>query len=91
MAAVLYSLGVYGVLARKNAVIVLMAIELILDDVNMDVIAFGPFRDNVVGEGIALFVIPIAAAEGGVGLPVVLLIFRNRGNLDLDEADLMKG
>jgi len=91
LAAVLFSLGVYGVLARKNAVLVLMSIELMLNAVNINLIAFGAFRDNVAGQVFALFVIAIAAAEVGVGLAIVLLIFRNRANIDLDEANLMKG
>ena len=91
LAAVLFSLGVYGVLARRNAVLVLMSIELMLNAVNINLIAFGAFLDNVTGQVFALFVIAMAAAEVGVGLAIVLLIFRNRANIDLDEADLMKG
>ena len=91
LAAVLFCIGVYGVLARKNGVLVLMSIELMLNAVNINLIAFGAFRDNVIGQVFALFVIAIAAAEVGVGLAIVLLIFRNRANIDLDQADLMKG
>ena len=91
LAAVLFCLGVYGVLARKNAVLVLMSIELMLNAVNINLIAFGAFRDNVIGQVFSLFVIAIAAAEVGVGLAIVLLIFRNRADIDLDELDLMKG
>ena len=91
LAAVLFCLGVYGVLARKNAVLVLMSIELMLNAVNINLIAFGAFHDNVVGQVFSLFVITIAAAEVGVGLAIVLLIFRNRADIDLDELDLMKG
>ena len=91
LAAVLFSLGVYGVLARKNAVLVLMSIELMLNAVNINLIAFGAFRDNVVGQVFALFVIAIAAAEVGVGLAIVLLIFRNRASVDIDEIDAMRG
>ena len=91
LAAVLFCLGVYGALARKNAVLVLMSIELMLNAVNINLIAFGAFHDNVVGQVFSLFVITIAAAEVGVGLAIVLLIFRNRADIDLDELDLMKG
>jgi NADH:ubiquinone oxidoreductase subunit K len=91
LAAVLFCMGVYGVLARKNAVLVLMSIELMLNAVNINLLAFGAFRDNVIGQVFALFVIAIAAAEVGIGLAIVLLIFRNRANIDLDQADLMKG
>ena len=91
LAAVLFCLGVYGVLARKNAVLVLMSIELMLNAVNINLIAFSAFRDNVIGQVFSLFVITIAAAEVGVGLAIVLLIFRNRADIDLDELDIMKG
>ena len=90
-AAILFSCGVYGVLARKNAVLVLMSIELMLNAVNINLVAFGAFRRNVVGQVFALFVIAIAAAEVGVGLAIVLLIYRNRASIGLDEVDLMKG
>jgi NAD(P)H-quinone oxidoreductase subunit 4L len=91
LAAVLFAFGVYGVLARKNAVLVLMSIELMLNAVNINLIAFGAFRDNVIGQVFALFVITIAAAEVAVGLAIVLVIFRNKADIDLDHVDLMKG
>ena len=91
LAAFLFCVGVYGVLARKNAVLVLMSIELILNAVNINLVAFGLFRETVTGQVFALFVIAVAAAEVGVGLALVLLIYRNRHSIDLTEADLMKG
>ena len=91
LAAVLFCIGIYGVLARRNAVLVLMSIELMLNAVNINLVAFGAFRGNVVGQVFALFVIAIAAAEVGVGLAIVLLIYRNRTSIGLDEVDLMKG
>ena len=91
LAAVLFCIGIYGVLARRNAVLVLMSIELMLNAVNINLVAFGAFRRNVVGQVFALFVIAIAAAEVGVGLAIVLLIYRNRTSIGLDEVDLMKG
>ena len=91
LAAVLFCIGVYGVLARRNAVLVLMSIELMLNAVNLNLVAFGAFRGNVIGQVFALFVIAIAAAEVGVGLAIVLLIYRNRESIDLTEIDLMKG
>ena len=91
LSAVLFCLGVYGVLARKNGVIVLMSIELMLNAVNINLVAFGAFRDNVIGQVFALFVITIAAAEVAIGLAIVLVIFRNKANIDLDDVDLMKG
>ncbi|MEW6154809.1 MAG: NADH-quinone oxidoreductase subunit NuoK [Actinomycetota bacterium] len=91
LAAVLFCLGVYGVLSRKNAVLVLMSVELMLNAVNINLLAFGAFQDNITGQVFALFVIAVAAAEVGVGLAIVLVIFRNRASIDLDKADLMKG
>jgi NAD(P)H-quinone oxidoreductase subunit 4L len=91
LAAFLFCAGVYGVLARKNAVLVLMSIELILNAVNINLIAFGAFNNTITGQVFALFVIAVAAAEVGIGLAIVLLIYRNRRSIDLDKADLMKG
>jgi NADH:ubiquinone oxidoreductase subunit K len=91
LGAVLFCIGVYGVLARKNAVLVLMSIELILNAVNINLLAFGALRNDIVGAVFALFVIAIAAAEVGVGLAIVLIIYRNRHSVDLDDVDAMKG
>jgi NAD(P)H-quinone oxidoreductase subunit 4L len=91
LAAFLFCVGVYGVLARKNGVLVLMSVELILNAVNVNLVAFGAFHETVVGQVFALFVIAIAAAEVGVGLAIVLLIYRNKQSIDLSEVDLMKG
>jgi NAD(P)H-quinone oxidoreductase subunit 4L len=91
LAAFLFCVGVYGVLARRNGVLVLMSVELILNAVNVNLIAFGAFHDTVVGQVFALFVIAIAAAEVGVGLAIVLLIYRNKHSIDLTEVDIMKG
>ena len=91
LSAVLFCLGVYGVLARKNGVLVLMSIEMMLNAVNINLVAFGALHDTVAGQVFALFTITVAAAEVGVGLAIVLLIFRNRASIDLDQVDLMKG
>ena len=91
LGAVLFCLGVYGVLARRNAVLVLMSIELILNAVNINLVAFGAWHGSVAGAVFALFVIAIAAAEVGVGLAIVLLIYRNRRSVDLDDVAEMKG
>lgn len=91
LAAVLFCIGVYGVLARRNGVMVLMSIELILNAVNINLVAFGAFHDNIAGEVFALFVIAIAAAEVGVGLAIVLLLFRNEKTIDFSSVDAMKG
>jgi NAD(P)H-quinone oxidoreductase subunit 4L len=91
LGAVLFCAGVYGVLVRKNAVLVLMSIELILNAVNINLVAFGAWRGNAAGAVFALFVIAIAAAEVGVGLAIVLLIYRNRRSVDLDDIAELKG
>jgi NADH:ubiquinone oxidoreductase subunit K len=91
LAAILFAIGVYGALARRNGVMVLMSIELILNAVNINLVAFGAFRDTVAGQVFALFVIAIAAAEVGVGLAIVLMLYRNKKSIDIDDMDLMKG
>jgi len=91
LAAVLFCIGVYGVIARRNAVLVLMSIELILNAVNINLVAFGAFTGSVAGAVFALFVIAIAAAEVGVGLAMVLLFYRNSRSVDLDDLAEMKG
>lgn len=92
LSTLLFSIGVYGVLARRNAVIVLMSIELMLNAVNINLVAFNALlRDiQVVGQIFALFVITIAAAELGVGLAIVILVYRNRTTVNIDEVSLMK-
>ena len=91
LGAVLFCIGVYGVIARRNAVMVLMSIELILNAVNLNLIAFALHNNNVDGHVFALYVIGIAAAEVGVGLAMVLMIYRNRKSIALDELSEMKG
>ena len=92
LSAILFCIGVYGVLARRNAVLVLMSIELILNAVNINLVALGAFNGNAVsGEVFALFIIAVAAAEVGVGLALVLTIYRNSKSIDLHQIDLLKG
>jgi NAD(P)H-quinone oxidoreductase subunit 4L len=91
LAAFLFCTGIYGVLARRNGVLVLMSVELMLNAVNINLVAFSAFTKNVSGQVFALFVITIAAAEVGVGLAIVLLIYRNLRSPDLDEVDQLKG
>jgi NADH:ubiquinone oxidoreductase subunit K len=94
LGALLFSIGIYGVIARRNAVLVLMSIELMLNAVNINLIAFGSrFADPAkaaVAQIFALFIIAVAAAEVGIGLAIVLMIFRNRETINLDEVDLLK-
>ena len=87
LASLLFSVGVYGVLARRNAVQVLMAIELMLNAVNLNLVAFDAYLRDVVhsGQVLTLFVIVMAAAEIGLGLAIVLLVFRTHAGIDIDE------
>ena len=91
LGAALFCIGVYGVLARKNAVMVLMSIELILNAVNINLLAFALQYGDANGQVFALYVITVAAAEVGVGLAVVILVYRNRKSISLDELSTMKG
>ncbi len=91
LSAFLFCTGVYGVLARRNGVLVLLSVELMLNAVNINLVAFSAFTRNISGQVFALFVITIAAAEVGVGLAIVLLIYRNLRSPDLDRVDQLKG
>jgi NADH:ubiquinone oxidoreductase subunit K len=96
LSAALFCIGVFGVIARRNAVMVLMSIELILNSVNLNLIGFAIMNNADGGSAadghiFALFVIAVAAAEVGVGLGMVLMIFRNRRSIALDELSEMKG
>lgn len=88
--AFLFSAGVYGVLARRNAVMVLMSIELMLNAVNVNLVAFASQLGDITGQVFALFVIAVAAAEVGIGLAIVILLFRNRATINVDEVNLLK-
>jgi NADH-quinone oxidoreductase subunit K len=86
VAALLFSIGVYGVLARRNAILVLMSVELMLNSVNLNLVTFDVYlRDRLHGgQVLTLFTIVIAAAEVGLGLAIILLVFRNREKIDVD-------
>ncbi|MBB5938109.1 NADH-quinone oxidoreductase subunit NuoK [Streptomyces zagrosensis] len=87
LAALLFCVGLYGVLARRNAILVLMSVELMLNAVNLNLVAFDVWlRDTLhAGQALTLFTIAIAAAEIGIGLAIVLLVYRNRGTSDVDK------
>jgi NADH:ubiquinone oxidoreductase subunit K len=89
-AAALFAIGIYGVLARRNAVLVLMSVELMLNAVNVNLVTFSQYLRNVTGQVFALFVVTVAAAEVGIGLAIIILLYRNRESIDVDDADLMK-
>ncbi len=86
----LFTVGVIGVLTRRNAVIVLMSIELILNAVNINLIAFSQMYNTVHGQVFAIFVITVAAAEAAVGLGILIALFRNRETVNVDDMDLLK-
>lgn len=92
VAAALFALGVYGLLVRRNAVMVLLAVELMLNAVNINLVAFEAMirSTEAVGQVFAIFVITVAAAEVGIGLAIILMIFRNRRSANVDDFNLMK-
>lgn len=93
LATFLFCLGVYGVIARRNAVLVLISVELMLNAVNINLVAFQNLlfpTEAVDGQIFALFIIAVAAAEVGVGLAIVFNLFRNRASVDVDDVDLMR-
>ncbi len=94
LATFLFCVGVYGVIARRNAVLVLMSVELMLNAVNINLVAFQnllfPAEVEISGQMFALFIIGVAAAEVGVGLAIVFNMFRNRASVDVNDADLMR-
>lgn len=92
VAAALFSLGVYGLLVRRNIVAILLSVELMLNAVNINLVAFESMLNTpqALGQVFAIFVITIAAAEVGVGLAIILLIFRNRRSANVDELNLMR-
>lgn len=92
IAALLFSLGVYGLLVRRNIVMVLLAVELMLNAVNINLVAFESVlrTEMAVGQVFTIFIITVAAAEVGIGLAIILLVFRNRQSANVDDFNLMK-
>lgn len=92
LSAALFSLGVYGLLVRRNAVLVLLSIELMLAGVNINLVVFEAMlrTSQAVGQVFVLFVITVAAAEVGIGLAIIIMVFRNRQSANVDELDLMR-
>jgi len=92
VAAILFTLGIAGIfLNRKNVIIILMSIELILLAVNINLVAFSTHLGDIVGQVYALFVLTVAAAEAAIGLAILVVFFRNRGSIAVDDINLMKG
>jgi NADH-quinone oxidoreductase subunit K len=92
VAAVLFTLGIFGIfLNRKNVIIILMSIELILLAVNINFVAFSAFLHDLVGQVFAMFVLTVAAAEAAIGLAILVVYHRNRGTIEVEDINLMKG
>jgi NADH-quinone oxidoreductase subunit K len=92
VAAILFTIGVLGIFVnRKNVIVILMSIELILLAVNLNLVAFSVFLHEVIGQVFALFVLTVAAAEAAVGLAILVTFFRWRGDIAVDDAAMMKG
>jgi NADH-quinone oxidoreductase subunit K len=92
VAAILFTIGVFGIFVnRKNVIVILMSIELILLAVNINLVAFSVYLHNVVGQIFAMFVLTVAAAEAAVGLAILVAFFRNRGDIAVDDVTMMKG
>jgi NADH-quinone oxidoreductase subunit K len=90
LAAALFTIGVVGVLTRKNIMVILMSIELMMNAVNINLIAFSDRLQQVTGQVFAIFVIVVAAAEAAVGLGIVIAMFKNKETMNINEIDLMK-
>ena len=92
VAAILFTLGICGIfLNRKNVIIILMSVELMLLAVNINLVAFSAYAGDLVGQIFALFILTVAAAEAAIGLAILVVFFRNRGSIAVEDVNLMKG
>ena len=92
VSAILFTLGVFGIfLNRKNVIVILMSVELILLAVNLNFVAFSSFMNDIVGQVFALLVLTVAAAEAAIGLAILVVYFRNRGTIAVEDINMMKG
>jgi NADH-quinone oxidoreductase subunit K len=92
VAAVLFTLGIFGIfLNRKNVIVILMSVELMLLAVNINLVAFSTFLGDLVGQVFALFVLTVAAAEAAIGLAILVVYFRNHGTIEVEDINMMKG
>ncbi|UEM23917.1 NADH-quinone oxidoreductase subunit NuoK [Skermanella mucosa] len=92
VASIVFTLGVFGIfLNRKNVIIILMSIELILLAVNINLVSFSVFLNDLVGQVFAMFILTVAAAEAAIGLAILVVYFRNRGTIAVDDINMMKG
>jgi NADH-quinone oxidoreductase subunit K len=92
VAAILFTLGIFGIfLNRKNVIVILMSIELMLLAINLNLVAFSVFLHDLAGQVFALFVLTVAAAEAAIGLAILVVYFRNRGTIAVEDMNMMKG
>ena len=92
VAAALFVIGIFGIfLNRKNVIVILMAIELMLLAVNINLVAFSSYAGDLVGQVFTLFVLTVAAAEAAIGLAILVVFFRNRGSIEVEDVNVMKG
>jgi NADH-quinone oxidoreductase subunit K len=90
LASILFLIGIMGVLLRRNIIMILLSIELMLNAVNINLVAFSHYLQNMTGQGFVFFVMTVAAAEAAIGLAILVVLFRNRETVDVDEINLMK-
>jgi NADH-quinone oxidoreductase subunit K len=92
VAAILFTLGVFGIFVnRKNVIVILMSVELILLSVNINLVAFSSFAGDLVGQVFALLILTVAAAEAAIGLAILVVFYRNRGSIAVEDINMMKG
>ncbi len=91
LGAALFLTGLAGVLLRRNLIVILVSLELMLNAVNINLVAFSAYLQDVAGQVFVFFVLTVAAAEAALGLALVVVLFRNRGTVDMDDVSLMKG
>ncbi len=92
VAAVLFTLGIFGIfLNRRNVIVILMSVELMLLAVNINLVAFSAFREDLGGQVFAMFILTVAAAEAAIGLAILVVYFRNRGSIAVEDVSMMKG
>jgi NADH-quinone oxidoreductase subunit K len=92
VAACLFTLGILGIfLNRKNVIVILMSVELMLLAVNINLVAFSAFLGNITGQVFALFILTVAAAEAAIGLAIIVVYYRNRGSIAVEDINMMKG
>ncbi len=92
LSAIIFTLGVFGIFVnRKNVIVILMSIELILLSVNINLVAFSVYLQNITGQIFTLFILTVAAAEAAIGLAILVVFFRNKGSIQVEEINSMKG